>query len=304
MHAVPEAEWGTRLNPCFGDVPDMLKTFWRCETLVVKSSSNWFVMQRCLTTFNNDLVNFQTADAPIHPENGGKRVEDNGAIVMTRDPISLREAFIACSGPATLVGFLLSVQDTLDQAISGPSPIPASAVNLCMGILLSLCESLSVAQDLSACKPLPILLFKLMRFDRTFEKAARLAEELLSVGRSIFPLSKVDDLNGLIGGFKDSELALACRVFALVVYDGDEVAISTQNMNKAKKGQHDETETPSSLVIKSNHELLFAVPSFLKRLVGLLKVDGNEALLKDLMRSHEFKQMFRSALSIYAEDGQ
>jgi hypothetical protein len=143
-----------------------------------------------------------------------------------------------------------------------------------------------------------------MRSSATFEKAARLIEELLSVGTHIFDLNELDDLEGLITGLKDSELALICRVLALVVYDGDEGAISTQNMNRAKRGQHDDDKNKSATAIIKNHELLLKIPSFLPRMVGLLNVKENDGLLKELMKSDEFKSMFRAALSIYTNDDQ
>jgi hypothetical protein len=56
-----------------------------------------------LDTCNDELVNLQSADAEINPDGSMKRVLDNGAIVLSRTPVSLREAFIACSG--TLLGW-------------------------------------------------------------------------------------------------------------------------------------------------------------------------------------------------------
>lgn len=125
-----------------------------------------------------------------------------------------------------------------------------------------------------------------------------------------YDLKEVWCVAELITGLNDAQLVHFCRILAVLIFDADEGA----ECNSVMKGIMSEVvhaggdahidggrsaaplpKTETARLVSINQDLLASTPGLVARLVGLLRPDGNAALLRQLMRSPEFFAMAMQA---------
>ncbi|KAL3912601.1 MAG: hypothetical protein SGPRY_008281, partial [Prymnesium sp.] len=120
------------------------------------------------------------------------------------------------------------------------------------------------AEALSTRRPLMSLLFRLMGDKHTVDAALTLAQELLAVGRDIFPLSSVPNLPQLLVSLSPRSLALVGRALAVLLAKAAER--STDGVPAP------ECVAPDLCASCANNQMLLAIPSLLSRIIALLRL--------------------------------
>ena len=118
-----------------------------------------------------------------------------------------------------------------------------------------------------------------------------------------YDLKEVGCVAELIAGLNDAQLVHFARILTMLIFDADDGV----ECNRVMKGiladvihtggdAHIDGDgsvvpapkTETARLVSINQELLASTPGLVPRLVGLLRPDGNAALLRQLMRSPEF----------------
>jgi hypothetical protein len=207
---------------------------------------------------------------PLRGEEAGR-----GAMTDTRELTTLlcarvcdsaqqREVFVACQGDVIVVQMLHWLAAGLDRHESGPRRDGRVAVlNECIQMLAELAISdLQHAEALASQRPLLATLFTLMGNRATVDASLTLAQELLSVGHDVFPLSAVPNLPQLIADLSPRGLSLVGRALAVLL---------AKSAEQTPPGVPAPDCVPPDLCDScANNAALLAMPVLLERIVALL----------------------------------
>ncbi|XP_033626830.1 short transient receptor potential channel 4-associated protein-like [Asterias rubens] len=130
---------------------------------------------------------------------------------------------------------------------------------------MCICMGPDIAGPLSDREDLIFHLFTLMAEKSCFLKAATLLEDILGVKQTMISLSKIPNLEALVTGFDEEQLANFCRVLSIAVSDTD-VRDEQPNLVAQDKANRNKTGVPVSDL---NQELLVELPNFIMKLVKI-----------------------------------
>lgn len=175
-----------------------------------------------------------------------------------------RELFIACQGDVLIVRLLLRLAASIaeDGALRN---LAVPALNECIQILAELAiTDLQQAEAFASQHHLLATLFVLMGDRQVVDSALTLAQELLSVGPDVFPLSTVPHLPELISKLSPRGLSLMGRALAVLLAKSAE-----QTMDGVPAP---ECVPPDLCASCANNAALLAMPKLLERIVALLRL--------------------------------
>lgn len=229
----------------------------------------------------------------------------SGATTDTRELISLlcarvcesaqqRDVFVSCQGDVHVVQLLHRLAAGLDRHESGPRrDCRVAVLNECIQMLAELAiTDLQHAEALASQQPLLATLFTLMGKRATVDASLTLAQELLSVGRDVFPLSVVPNLPGLIAGLSPRGLSLVGRALAVLLAKSAEATLA---------GVPAPDCAPPDLCDScANNAALLAMPTLLERIVALLSLKAPP----DGLWGHMLAQLPGSPVRLPEEDAE
>jgi len=232
--------------------PSMGSLLREMEILVVRADSTWMQNRRAMTQIRT-LMSTLCA-----------RVSES---------VQQREVFVSCQGDVLVVHLL----HTLAAGEGGPpTDMAVAIINECVQLTAELAiADLQVAEAFATQRPLVAALFALMGDRRTVDAALTLAQELLSVGADVFPLSAVPNFSELIRGLSPRGLSLMGRALAVLL-----AKTAEQNQDGVPAP---ECVPPELCASCANNAVLLALPQLLERIVRLLQTEAPPAGLWDHM---------------------
>lgn len=201
-----------------------------------------------------------------------------------------RESALHFGCPDLLVHYLLKCPDSLETNV---------LIEICM-ILRECCmSSVDVCTTLSALDDLLLFLFSTLKRSSSvrrtnsqissFESVCALAEELLATRHLPFDLRLIDeDLESFLTPFGPRQLAVFSRILALLCFDPEDRRLMEQGtvlrsiellnrrvdrMSNMPRAEANGKSTSKSLnLVDQNHVVLISVPTFVPRMVQLLRM--------------------------------
>lgn len=187
-------------------------------------------------------------------------------------------AFLACRGEVTLTRLLHAQQ----HERRGASEAKLQLQPLILDIVELLAElaigDRAVAESLATRRSLVALLFELMAEKKLVDVALTLAQELLSVGRHVFPLQELPELPRLLSSLSPRGLSLVGRAIAVLL------AKAAEEVDEVPGAPPPPECVPPDLCASCrNNRLLLELPELLPRVVALLRLAAPPAGLSGHM---------------------
>eukprot|EP00968_Pinguiococcus_pyrenoidosus_P023589 scaffold3887_cov214-Pinguiococcus_pyrenoidosus.AAC.3 len=189
----------------------------------------------------------------------------------------LRDAFIMVDGPAVLVQLFqppFAPRDLMSSADIGLRNLE-EVWNDAIVTLREICYTHPDISEPFCRKHLMLFFFSLMGRKALFDSAASIIEELLAVNPCLFRLDDVPRLDDIISSFSCRQLAIFCRVLALLIYDPED----RQMLESAKVVKSHallqlrrDRVSRTSAIVEANQATLLRLPHFLDRLVKVLHI--------------------------------